>query len=169
MYLAALNLVSNVLNYVCSKIITNSQSGKTNLNLDNLSQDNFNLCKERKQYNIIPCFLQTRYIKCFLKPICVLCYVITEHSTCSSAIPAESGCNACVRIYCCYFEMKDNYVTLVTRPSTRLFQTIPVGALCSRRHAITLQCFIVALTRSLDYSGTSAGYKYCLLYTSRCV
>ena len=50
----------------------------------------------------------------------IYCYAIIEHATRFSAIPAEPGCNVCVRTYCCYFDMKDNYVTLVTCP--RLIQ-----------------------------------------------
>ena len=40
--------------------------------------------------------------------------IITEHSTCFSANPVEAGCNVCIRTYCCYFQMKDNYVTPVS-------------------------------------------------------
>ena len=57
----------------------------------------------------------------------------TEHSIRISAIPAEPGCNVCVRTYCWYFETKDDYVTLIMRQQSRLFQTLLAGdALCSR-------------------------------------
>ena len=61
------------------------------------------------------------------------CYDIAEQSTCFSAIPVESGCNAYVRTHCCYFEM-DNYVARVMNPQRD--HTDP-RVLCSRPQSIT--------------------------------
>ena len=48
--------------------------------------------------------------------------------------------------YCCYFEIKDKYVTLNSRDCSRLIGPRP---LCSRRQPITLWCFLVTFMERL--------------------